>query len=92
MTVFNEGDRVRVVSTGRGFYSFNLGRSGTIVRVDEGDSDLPLRVAFEEGNGYDWGHYSEVELLDAEKESPKTIKQAIEDVESALAALKALVG
>lgn len=91
MTVFNEGNRVRIVGLDGGFYSSNLGKSGTIVRVDEGDPAFPLRIAFDDG-GYDWGHYSEVELLDAEKESPKTIKQAIEDVESALAALKALVG
>lgn len=93
MAFFKVGDRVRVISAdgGGGFYAFHVGRTGT-VEIDDG-GNLPLYVRFDGNEDYDWGRYEEVELLRSTGEADtQTVKEAIANVEAALATLKALVG
>lgn len=91
MALFKVGDRVRVISADGGFYPFYVGRTGT-VEVDDGGS-LPLYVRFDGIEDYDWGRYDEVVLLSyTDQADTQTVKEAIANVEAALATLKALVG
>lgn len=89
MAKFKVGDRVRVVASDDGFYAHYMGRIG-IIEIDDGGS-LPLYVRFEGEEDYDWGRYSEVELV-SNNTDVATIREAIANVEAALEALKALVG
>lgn len=84
------GQKVRVVDTNL-FYPSNLGKEGIVTETDEDR----VYVDFEDGDD-DYGYASDLELLaDPDTILAKediTVKQAITNVEAALAVLKALVG
>lgn len=93
------GQRVRVVApSGNLFYSYTEGCAG---RVSYLDGDL-VHVEFENGDD-DFGYAAGLELItdiqvkaptpsSPPEPTPASVKDAIADVEKALAVLKALVG
>lgn len=84
------GQKVRVVATNL-FYPSNLGKEGIVTETDEDR----VYVDFEDGDD-DYGYATDLELLSDPATSLAkediTVKQAIANVEAALAVLKALVG
>lgn len=82
------GQKVRVAATA-GFYTSSMGKEGVVFKV-EGSS---VHVVFEDGED-DYGYASDLELAPEPVlvKEDITVKQAIANVEAALAVLKALVG
>lgn len=95
------GQKVQLVSQKEMFYSYNITKSGVVVLI-EGDY---VHVMFEDGKD-DFGYASGLELVEdvvhvqvkaptpssPPEPTPASVKEAITDVEKALAVLKALVG
>lgn len=83
-----DGQKVRVAATSL-FYTHNLGKVGVVTETD----GSIIYVTFDDGE-FDHGYASDLELVEESTpvEEPTTVKQAIADVEKALAVLKALVG
>lgn len=86
------GQRVRVIGQDGGvFYSYNEGQIGTVEDVTAGS----VWVRFDHNNERDYGDFRDIELVTPEVPeivAPATIKDAIANVEAALAVLKGLVG
>lgn len=83
------GQRVRVTARHGGvFYSYNEGEVGTVEDVRAGS----VWVRFDHNGECDYGEFSDIELVTPEVVAPATIKEAIANVEAALAVLKDLVG
>ena len=82
------GQKVRVVGT-MGFYTHYHGKEGVVFKI-EGAS---VSVRFEDGDD-DYGYACDLELLPEPSlvKEITTVKEAIANVESALEALKVLVG
>lgn len=71
VTVFKIGDKVKIVHD-NGFEPSNVGKHGTIDRIDPRDSQLPIHVRFSGELGSDWGRASGLELVtQVAVESPK---------------------
>lgn len=81
------GQRVRVIDRSGAFYERNFNQVGTVEQI--GSSAVYVR--FDHDGERDYGSASELELV-TQPEAVKTVKEAIANVEQALATLKALVG
>lgn len=86
------GQRVRVTAFQGGvFYSYNEHQIGTVEDVTAGS----VWVRFDHNGERDYGDFGDIELVApvaAPEVAPATIKDAIANVEAALAVLKGLVG
>lgn len=83
------GQRVRVTALHGGvFYSYNRDQIGTVEDVTAGS----VWVRFDHNGERDYGDFNDIELVVPEVVAPATIKEAIANVEAALAVLKGLVG
>lgn len=79
-----------VISDNNLFYSYNIGKTATVSDID----GMYVTVVFE-GGDTDYGYAAGLRLIEPLQhpvQNSATIKEAIADVETALAALKALVG
>lgn len=81
------GQRVRVIERNGAFLDRHFGKVGTVEQL--GSSAVYVR--FDHDGGRDYGAASELELV-VQPDTVKTVKEAIANVEAAVAALKALVG
>lgn len=80
------GQKVRVTAAA-GFYSRNIGKYGVVTSIE----NVSIHVAFDDGTR-DFGYANDLTLQSDSKPEAATIKEAIANVEAALAVLKALVG
>lgn len=80
------GQKVRVTAAD-GFYSRNIGKYGVVTSIE----NVSIHVAFDDGTR-DFGYANDLTLQSDSKPEAATIKEAIANVEAALAVLKALVG
>lgn len=85
------GQKVRVTAAA-GFYSRNIGKYGVVTSIENVSiENVSIHVAFDDGTR-DFGYANDLTLQSDSKPEAATIKEAIANVEAALAVLKALVG
>ena len=71
------GMKVKIIS-GNGFCSENVGKIGHIIQLDRHSCDLNVKVSFDsKGDETDWGHSSELGLV--EDEPVKALEQQLLD-------------
>lgn len=80
------GQKVRVTAAA-GFDSLHIGKYGVVTSIE----NVSIHVAFDDGTR-DFGYANDLTLQSDSKPEAATIKEAIANVEAALAVLKALVG
>lgn len=91
MTQFKVGDTVRIANCeSGGFSSSYVGYTGTIETID--DTHLPVKVRFDHDNDYDWGRFSELELLDVRRGPDGSVKAKLALIEQLVAEVKELLG
>lgn len=92
MQQFKIGDKVKVISTGRGFENGSAGKVGFIRAMDE--TRLPVLVVFDDDDeDSDWGKFEEIELyIEQPVVTTTTVQQKLQAIAKLVAEVKELLG